>query len=94
MKKKENDLQIQQNNIYHTNIIVMKHIIEVAEKNRENGRLLIIKNVNKTVLSKVAKILSIIDFGNMYSQAISNTNIDTTPNLGLTNIKKYQRYVG
>lgn len=49
---------------------------------------LAMRNVNKTAISKVAKILSTIDFGNNYSWAISNIDIDIIKNLKLTDIKK------
>lgn len=48
-----------------------------------------IENINITVIAEVAKVLSTIDLGNKYSEAISNTDIDAARNLGLINIKKY-----
>lgn len=40
-------------------------------------------------MTKVAKILSAIDFSNKYSWAVNNTNINATKNLKLTSFKKY-----
>ena len=65
----------------------MKGVIAAAKKRRENRRLLVMKNVNKTAMAKVAKISSIIDFGNKYSWVISNANIDAAGDLRLTSIK-------
>lgn len=48
-----------------------------------------IENANKTIITKVIKISSIIDYANKYSWAISNANIDATRNLEPTSIKKY-----
>lgn len=69
----------------------MKDIIIVTKKGGENKKLLAIKNVNKTTMMDIAKVLSAIDLKSKYSWAISNTNIDTTGNLGLIGIIKYWR---
>lgn len=69
----------------------MKNIIAVAGKNRGNRELLAIENINITVIAEIAKVLSIINLGNKYNEAISNTDIDTAKNLGLIDIKKYWR---
>lgn len=66
----------------------------LAQKNRNNKRLLAIKNINKTLVAKVIKILNIINLKNKYGQAISNDNININKNLRLTNTKKYQRCIG
>lgn len=53
-------------------------MITIAEKNRKNRRLLVIKNKNKTAIMEITKEMSVIDFGNKYNWVINNTNIDTT----------------
>lgn len=82
-------MQIWQYNIYYINIIAMKNVIIVAEKNRKNRRLLAMENKNKSAIAKVAKISNIIYFDNKYSWAISNANINIAGNLKLTSIQKY-----
>lgn len=52
------------------------------------------ENINKTLIAKVVKILSIINLNNKYSQAISNDNINITKDLKLTDTKKYWRCIG
>lgn len=52
------------------------------------------KNINKTLIAKVVKILSIINLNNKYDQAISNNNINVIKDLRLTNTKKYWRCIG
>lgn len=89
INKKEYDLQIQQYNIYHINIIKIKNIIVVAENSLENKELLVIENVNKITIAKVIKVSSIIDLESKYSWIISNANIDIAKDLGLIGIKKY-----
>ena len=54
INKKEYNLQIWQYNIRHKNIIVMKDVIVVAEKSRENKELLIMENADKTAMIEVA----------------------------------------
>ena len=66
----------------------------MVEKNRENKELLAIKNANKTIMAKVTKVLSAIDFESKYNWAISNADIDIVKNLRLIGIKKYLRCVG
>ena len=59
-------MQIWQNNICNTNIIVIEDVIIATEKNRENRGLLAMENVDKTAIP-VAKVLSAIDFDNKYN---------------------------
>ena len=67
----------------------MKDVIVVVEKDRKNEGLLATKNADKTAMAKVSKISSAINLGNKYSYVISNTDIDATGDLGLTDIQKY-----
>ena len=60
-------MQIWQYNVRHTNIIVMKNMIAVAKKSKENKELLAIKNVDKTIIAEIVKMLNTIDLGNKYS---------------------------
>ncbi len=69
----------------------MKDVILVTER---GGELLAIENVDKTTIAEVAKMSSAIDLGSKYSWAISNADIDTAEDLGLTSIKKYWRHAG
>ena len=92
--KKEYDLQIRQHIICYRNIIAMKKVIAMAEKDRENKELLTIKNVDKTAMAKFAKVLSAIDLRSKHSWAISNADIDVAGNLRLIGIKKYWTYAG
>ena len=69
----------------------MKNVIAAAEKDRENRKLLAIKNVNKTVMAEATKVLSTINRGNKYSWVISNADIDVAKDLGLTSNIKYWR---
>ncbi len=64
----------------------MKDMILVAER---VGELLAMENVDKTTISKVAKVSSTIVLRNKHSWAISNTDMDITKDLGLISIKKY-----
>ena len=66
-------------------------MIVVVEKNRENKKLLVIENVDKTVIPKVAKVLSVINLENKRSWVISNIDIDIAGDLKLICIKKYWR---
>lgn len=61
----------------------------MTEKDRENVGSLAIENVDKIVMAKTAKMLSTIDFNNMYNWVINNADIDVVKNLKLTGIKKY-----
>lgn len=40
-------------------IIIMKNMIKAAEKNNENGKPLVIKNINEATIDKVIKVLNI-----------------------------------
>lgn len=42
-------------------------MIAVAKNGRENKRLLAIENADKTAMTEVAKVLSIINLSNKYS---------------------------
>lgn len=42
-------------------------MITVAEKNRKNGGLLAIKNKYKIAITKIIKVINVIDFGNKYN---------------------------
>lgn len=86
------DMQIQQHNVFHTNIIVMKDLI-ILEKNREKKRESVRRNVDKIALTKITKTSSPINLNSRYIQAISNLDIDIAKNLRLIVIKKYQRYI-
>ena len=57
-------------------------------------KLLAMKNIDKTTIIEITKILNAIDLGSKYSWAINNTNIDAARNLRLITIKKYWRYIG
>lgn len=91
--KKEYNLQIQQHNICHTNIIAIKDVIVIAEKGRENKELLAIENIDKIAIAEVAKVSNAIDLTSKHNQAISNANIDVAKDLKLISIKQYQRYI-
>ena len=47
------------------------------------------KNIDKTAMAELAKILNAINLGSKHSWAISNADMDATRNLGLISIKKY-----
>ena len=72
----------------------MKDMIAMAEKGGDNKKLLAIKNADKTAMAEVAKVLSAIDLKSKHSWAISNSDMNVARDLGLSNIKKYWRYVG
>lgn len=67
----------------------MNDIIAVAKKGGKNKELLAMRNVDKTVMTKVAKILSTIDLRRKHNWVISNIDIDIARNLELIGIKKY-----
>ena len=48
-------MQIWQYNVCYISIIVMKDVIAIVEKNRENKELLAIENVDKTAMAEVKK---------------------------------------
>ena len=52
------------------------------------------RNADKIVQTEVAKTLSLIDLDGKYMWAMSNVDIDTTRDLGLTGIKKHWRLAG
>ena len=54
----------------------MTNIIAVAERGRENKKLLAMENVNKTTIAEVAKMSNAINLGRKYNWAISNTGMD------------------
>ena len=87
--KKKYDSQIRHYNIQHTNIIAIKDMIILVEKNRDNEELLVIENVNKTAIAEVVKVLSIINLDNKHGLAISNDDMDATEYLRLIGIEKY-----
>ena len=60
-------MQIRQYNVCYTNIIVIKDVIVVAEKDEENKELLAIENADKTAMTEVVKVSSTIDLGSKYS---------------------------
>ena len=78
----------------HTNIIAIKDVIAVAKKDGEIKELLAMKNIDKTAMAEVAKVLSVIDLRNKHNWAINNANIDVAGDLGLTSIKKYWKRAG
>ena len=67
----------------------MKNLMVVAEKDKENKKLLAIINADKTAIAKVTKVLSAIDLQSKHNWVISNTDIDAVKNLRLIGIKKY-----
>ena len=54
----------------------MKDVIVAAEKSKKNKGLLAMKNIDKTAIAKVAKVLNIIDLSNKDNYAISNADIN------------------
>ncbi len=52
------------------------------------------ENADKTTITEIVKVSSVIDLGSKHSWAISNADIDTAEDLGLTGIKKYWRRIG
>lgn len=46
------------------------------------------KNADKTVIAKVAKVLNAMDLRSKHNQAINNADIDVARDLGLSSIKK------
>lgn len=85
--KKKYNLQIEQHNVCHTNIVVMKDMI-IKEKVREKEKLS--KDITDTTApSEVAQKSSPVNLAIKYMQAMSNANLDATKELELTSIKKY-----
>lgn len=64
INKNKDDLQIWLYNICVLNIIAIKNVIVVAVRDRKNGKSLIIENMDKTIITKIAKVLNIINFSN------------------------------
>ena len=62
-------------------------MIVAIEKAGENPRLLV-DNVEKVVMAEVTKVMTAINIISKYIQAISNTDINVTQDLGQTSIKK------
>lgn len=91
--KKEYDIQIRQYNVRHFNVIAMKEVIGGTERNRKNQGSLA-KKVDKAAMTKVAKVLRLIDMSNKYRWAISNVEMDAAKNPGLISVKKYWRCAG
>lgn len=52
------------------------NIIILIKRNRNNKRLLIIKNIDKIIILKISKILSFNNFNNKYNYIIKNNNIN------------------
>lgn len=52
------------------------------------------KNIDKTIIAEVAKMLSTINLKNKHSKAISNANMDAARDLELICIKKYWKHIG
>lgn len=71
----------------------MNDIIVVVEINRKNKELLTQKNVDKTAIVGITKVLNVIDLSNIYSWAINNTDMDTARGFRPTDFKKYQRCI-
>lgn len=69
-------------------------MIILAEKGKNNKKLLTIENMNKTAMAECEKIWSAINLEGEYNWAISNSDIDIAENWGQINIKKYWRYAG
>lgn len=45
----------------------MKNVIILAKKSRDKKELLVIKNVNKTTIAKIAKVVSTINLDDKYN---------------------------
>ena len=86
--KKKYDVQIRQYNVRHTNVIAMKDVV-ISQKAWEKEGQLVIKNVDKIAQTEVMRTSSLIDLDGKYMWAMSNVDIDTARDLGLTGIKKY-----
>ena len=71
----------------------MKDVI-ISKGDLEKEAQLVVSNVDKITLAEFGKTLSPIDLDGKYIWAISNINIDTTRDLGLTGINKYSRLAG
>ena len=71
--KKEYNLQIWQHNVYQITIIAIKYVIAAAKRDGENKKLLSIKNLDKSAMAEVAKVLSTIDLDNKHNWAMNNT---------------------
>lgn len=63
--KKEYNSQIQEHNVYYINIIVIKDMVVVIERDGKNKEQLVIKNLlDKTLMAEVVKVPSVIDLSN------------------------------
>ncbi len=71
----------------------MKNVIVVTEKSGENKKLLVMENINKTIIAEVAIILNTINLESRHSWAINNANINVVRDLGLTGVKNTGDYV-
>lgn len=67
----------------------MINMIILAQKNKANEGLLVIENVDKTLIIEITKMLKAINLNNKHSQNINIVN----KNLKLIDIKKYWKYV-
>lgn len=76
--KKEYNSQIWQYNKCSTNIIKIKDVIALTERDRENKKLLTMEYIDKTAIAEVTKVLNIINLDNKYNWIIININIDAT----------------
>lgn len=65
--KKDYNLPIRQYNIWYTNLIIIKDIIILAEKGKNNKELLVMENVGKIAIVEVGKMLNIIDFNGKHN---------------------------
>lgn len=61
----------------------------MAKKGKENKKLLIMQDANKTGMAKFGKVSNTIDLGNKHSWAISNDNIDIAGDLRPISTIKY-----
>ena len=86
--KKQYDTQIQQHNIRHTNVIAIKDVV-ISKKAQEKEGHLVVKNTDKIAQAEVARTWSPINLDGKLMWAISNVDIDTARDLGLTGIKKH-----
>lgn len=60
----------------------MKYMMVVAKRSRKNKNQLAIQNLlDKTTITKVSKVSSVIKFNNKYSWAISNIELDIARDL-------------
>ena len=70
----------------------MKNVI--ISKNVREEKMLSESIADTTTPAEVARVLSLIDLAGRYNWAMSDANLDTAKELGLTGIKKYWKRAG